>query len=155
MILYRGTPEPESIPTLRAYPVVFFAFDYVEVVDYATGGEQEPEGFVQEYLAPDDLNLLDLDEPAGIAVAEDFLGKRMTKAAYLDLLHYPPKEWIEKVREMGFDGIVGNYVLLFTVAGLRLLRRWRLTYNEDRRRYDAEVVYDVTASLGTHRTKHE
>jgi len=84
MILYRGIPEPELLPELRAYPVVFFAFDYVEVVDYATGGEQE-EGFIQEYLAPDDLGLLDLDEPEGVRVAEEFLGRRLSKAAYLDV----------------------------------------------------------------------
>jgi len=143
MILYRGTPEPESLPKLRAYPAVFFAFDYIEVVDYATGGEQEPEGFIQEYLVPDDLHLLDLDEPEGIAVAEEFLGRHLTKAAYLDLLHYPPKEWVEMVKERGFEGIVGNYILLFSMTGVRLLRRWRLVYNEERRRYDAMVVYQT------------
>lgn len=140
MILYRGTPEPESLPKLRAFPAVFFAFDYVEVVDYATGGEQEQEGFVQEYFAPDDLHLLDLDEPEGVSIAEEFLGRRLTKAAYLDLLHYPPREWVEFTKVLGFEGIVGNYVLLFSMNGVRLLRRWRLEYDESRRKYDATIV---------------
>lgn len=145
MILYRGTPEPESLPKLRAYPVVFFAFDYIEVVDYATGGEQELEGFVQEYDVPDNFHLLDLDEDT--VVVEEFFGRRLTKAEYVDLLHYPKMEWISWLKERGFDGIVGNYILLFHVAGLRLLRRWRLEWNDERRRYDATVIVDKTGAL--------
>jgi hypothetical protein len=141
MILYRGTPEPESLPKLRAFPVVFFAFDYVEVVDYATGGEQEPYGYVQEYSVPDNLHLLDLDEDT--AIVEQFFGRSLTKAEYIDLLHYPSKEWVAFVKSMGFEGIIGNYVLLFHVAGARLIRRWRLRYNEEFRRYDAVLIHDA------------
>lgn len=141
MILYRGTPEPESLPKLRAFPVVFFAFDYVEVVDYATGGEQEPEGYVQEYSVLDNLHLLDLDEDTSII--EEFFGHALTKAQYIDLLHYPPKEWIASLKEMGFEGVIGNYVLLFDTYGIRLLRQWRLEYNEEFRRYDATLIHDA------------
>lgn len=141
MILYRGTPEPESLPQLRAFPVIFFAFDYIEVVDYATGGEQTEYGYIQEYYAPDDLLLLDLDEDT--ESVEEFFGRPLTKAEYIDLLHYPPKEWIAFLKEAGVQGIVGNYVLLFQPTGLRLVRRWRLDYNERRRRYDESLIYQA------------
>lgn len=141
MILYRGTPEPESLPQLRAFPVVFFAFDYIEVIDYATGGEQEQIGYIQEYFAPDDLILLDLDEDT--QSVEEFFGRPLSKAEYIDLLHYPPKEWIAWLKDVGVQGIVGNYVLLFQPDGLRLLRRWRLDYNEDDRKYDPTLIYQA------------
>lgn len=141
MILYRGTPEPEALPQLRGYPVIFFAFDYVEVIDYATGGEQDQTGYIQEYWAPDNLHVLDLDEDTSIV--EEFFGRRLSKPEYIDLLHYPPKEWIAYLKAVGFEGIVGNYVLLFDSYYLRLLRRWKLDYNERRRRYDESLIYQA------------
>lgn len=142
MLLYRGTPEPESVPKLRAFDAIFFTTSRNEALDYATGGEQE-NGYVQEYLAPDTPNLLDLDEPDGKAVAEDFFGKKMREQDIIDLEHYPKVDWLKHVRDIGFDGIVRNYVVLFGISGVRLLKRWELTYNEDRHRYDWTLVHEA------------
>ena len=144
MILYRGTPEPESLPELRAHPVIFFAYDFNEAKDYATGGEQE-NGYIQEYFVPDGFHLLDLDEPEGTMMMEEFLGRSITRTDYNNILHYPTREWVEFVSESGFEGIIGNYVLLFRPKSLRLLRRWRLDWNEERRRYDERLIYQAAA----------
>jgi hypothetical protein len=139
MLLYRGTPEPESIPKLRAFDAIFFTTSRNEALDYATGGEQS-DGYVQEYFAPDDLNLLDLDEPDGKAIADDFFGKRLGQQELIDLEHYPKKEWLQHVAGLWFDGVVRNYVIVFGVSGMKLLKRWELVYNDEMRRYDWKLV---------------
>lgn len=139
MNLFRGTPVPETGVNLRAFPCVFFAWDYNEAIDYATGGEQE-DGYIQEYYIPDDLNLYDLDEDR--SVAEEFLRSPLTKSVYQNLIYYPPKEWIAFLKERGFDGIISDtYTCVFVLHGIKLLNQWKLEYDEERRKYEGTLVH--------------
>lgn len=140
MNLFRGTPAPESAPELRDHPCVFFAWRYVDVVDFATGGEQAPEGYVQEYHVDDDRRILDLD--ADPSLAERFSDRPLTESEIRELLHYPPKQWVALVKRHGYDGIAGaDYLCLFDVKEARLLRRWRLEYKESAKGYERTLVH--------------
>lgn len=142
VIMYRGTPEPESEPSLRAHPCVFFAFDYIEVVDYATGGEQH-DGYIQEYEVPATLNLLDMDEKDDLIIVEEFLGHHPRHGELVDLLHYPPKAWASFLKEGGYDGVVmHSYVCTWNVEDIYLLRQWKLEWNEEKKKFDDVLILE-------------
>ena len=131
---YRGTPEPELALELRDHPCVFFARHYEEVIGFATAGETAPEGYIQEYSIPDGLRLLDL--ATDVRIVEEFAGRVLKEHEMRKLLHYPSKKWIRFVKRRGFQGISGDdYVCLFDVSPARLLRRWKLEYDEGQRGY--------------------
>lgn len=139
MRLFRGTPEPEAFPKLRYHPCIFFALKYEWVVDFATGGEQEPKGYVQEYKAPDTLNIYDQDKNPSLL--KRFFG-RLSESEAREIAYWPPREWVSFLRNSGFDGYAGfDYICLWNLAGLKLKKRWRLDYSEGRRDYERTLVH--------------
>lgn len=125
MQLFRGTPEPESIPLLREFPCVFFAFRYSDVVHYSGARKGRP-GYVQEYTAPDTLRVLDLDED--LSLATEFLGMELAALEVREFSYHPPEEWVLFLKGRGFDGLVFDYLCLWNLSGLRLKRRWKVDY---------------------------
>jgi hypothetical protein len=125
MQLFRGTPEPESIPSLREFPCVFFASRFSDVVHYAGAAKGRP-GYVQEYTAPDTLRILDLDND--LSLATEFLGRELRASEVREFSYHPPEGFVVFLKGLGFDGIVFDYLCLWTLSGLKLKRRWRIDY---------------------------
>jgi hypothetical protein len=127
MQLFRGTPESESIPSLREFPCVFFASRYSDVVHYSGARKGRP-GYVQEYTAPDTLKILDLDDD--LSLATEFLGRKLSPLEVREFSYHPSEEWVLFLKERGFDGIAFDYLCLWNFKGLKLKRRWRVDYLE-------------------------
>ena len=134
MIVYRGTPRPESKPKHRAYTIIHFtkAFDLAK--DFAAGQYSEgSKGFVQMYEIPPQ-NLLDRSSEAASNLAEAYLGESPTDDDINGLFWDPPKDWVKGLVQRGYTGMTGaghqaegGEISLFSAKGVKLKKRWAVS----------------------------
>jgi len=128
MILYRGTPQPESVARPREYACAFFSPDFEYAAQYGR--------YVQKYKV-DRQRLLDFRDEDAHRLTFEFTGHRparhMNDPVMLDLFWHPTRSWVEFVSASGYTGTsMGWNVCIFDLAGLKLLGRWSVEWPKGR-----------------------
>jgi len=129
MILYRGTPEPEDIPSPRHFACAFFAPNFDYAAEYGR--------YVQKYKIGRQ-RILDFGALAARRLTFEYTGHRpdrdMNDPVMLDLFWHPTKKWRDFVSAAGYTGTaMGWNVCIFDLSRLKLLRRWDIEELEWRR----------------------
>lgn len=130
MILYRGTIDPEDSPTPIEHPCAFFSPSWGYAADYAT--QTGRRGYLQTYVAPDDLILLDIYDQAARKLGEAYAGRKLREADYVkiwrdelhELFRYPEDRWIDGLRALGYNGTTtGDDICIFDTKDVKLIGR--------------------------------
>jgi hypothetical protein len=133
MILYRGTLKPEDRPTPVEHHCAFFSTSWGYAMDYAT--QTGRRGYLQTYVAPDDLVLLDIHDPKARELGQEYLGRELPKPDFakvwrdplLELFRYPEKDWIEGLQALGYQGTTtGDDICVFDTSGFSLISQERV-----------------------------
>lgn len=126
MILYRGTPVPESTPRAKAYACPFFSPDFEYAAEYGL--------YVQKYRAGPQ-RILDFRDPAARRLTFEFTGhqpaRHMNDPVMLNLFWHPTDEWRDFIAAAGYTGTaMGWNICLFDPGELKLLGRWRIDWSK-------------------------
>jgi hypothetical protein len=119
MILYRGTPKPETTPRKREFPAVYFAKSRRAAAFYGK--------FIQEYRSPC-LRVIKYRSRRWDSIAADFLGQPLTPRDHKNFFLFPIRQWIEWLWEAGYDAMEDRgYVAVFNPKSLKLVARYTAT----------------------------
>lgn len=115
MILYRGTPVPESIPEPREYAAVFFA----ETKSYAASyGE-----WVQTYDVGRQ-SILDSGSKAAVELVWKFRRRKPDPQEIEDLFFHPKLKLARFLSDFGFTGVaVGENIGIWDLRKVKLIER--------------------------------
>ena len=117
MILYRGTPVPETKVEKRSYLGVYFTNKLMVALEFAAGegSTHGNSGFVQKYeiVRPRLFNFEGSEAERTVEFAE------------------PDKKFVDSLIDAGYIGMRNREdVLLFDTSGVRLVERFSVRYDE-------------------------
>jgi hypothetical protein len=113
MIVYRGTPEPESRPDKRDFAGVFFSTKTAVAAQYGP--------YLAKYEIPKQ-RLLNVDSDEAPKLAYIHSGEKHEEAI-IDTFAFPDKVWVAILKIKGYTGTrFGDDIFIYDLTGIRLVQ---------------------------------